>query len=141
MLPGATDTATSMDFIQKCPHFAGQTGRFRTFEGVVREKETLAGDFLCQPYPSINGSFAFCNLAKVSIFRFKDAAESIRYFHVDPIFLRHEHQAVASDYRVRFTGRWNVIISLSASSNRSWAPFSVAEDLVRSEGVWSRQDP
>jgi aromatic-L-amino-acid decarboxylase len=30
---------------------------------------------------------------------FKDAAEAIKYFHVDPIFLRHEHQAVASDYR------------------------------------------
>ncbi|KAI1729744.1 pyridoxal-dependent decarboxylase conserved domain-containing protein [Ditylenchus destructor] len=30
---------------------------------------------------------------------FKDAAEAINYFNVDPVYLKHEHQAVASDYR------------------------------------------
>lgn len=33
-------------------------------------------------------------------FRFKDAREAINYFNVDPTYLKHEHQAVASDYRV-----------------------------------------
>uniref|UniRef100_A0A914CBN1 Aromatic-L-amino-acid decarboxylase n=1 Tax=Acrobeloides nanus TaxID=290746 RepID=A0A914CBN1_9BILA len=30
---------------------------------------------------------------------FKDAKEAINYFNVDPTYLKHEHQAVASDYR------------------------------------------
>ena len=31
---------------------------------------------------------------------FKDAAESIAYFNVDAVYLNHEHQATATDYRV-----------------------------------------
>ncbi|KAH7731929.1 Protein BAS-1 b [Aphelenchoides avenae] len=30
---------------------------------------------------------------------FRDATEAIGYFNVDPVYLRHEHQNVASDYR------------------------------------------
>lgn len=34
--------------------------------------------------------------------RFKDGANATKYFNVDPVYLKHEHQAVAADYRVSF---------------------------------------
>lgn len=33
---------------------------------------------------------------------FKNAAESIRFFNVDAEYLKHEHQTVATDYRVNY---------------------------------------
>ncbi|RCN39730.1 pyridoxal-dependent decarboxylase domain protein [Ancylostoma caninum] len=33
------------------------------------------------------------------IFRLKDGTTAAKYFNVDPVYLKHEHQAVASDYR------------------------------------------
>uniref|UniRef100_A0A915DN28 Aromatic-L-amino-acid decarboxylase n=1 Tax=Ditylenchus dipsaci TaxID=166011 RepID=A0A915DN28_9BILA len=56
---------------------------------------------------------------------FKDAAEAINYFNVDPVYLKHEHQAVASDYRhlqvalgrrFRALKIWFVLRSMGVSS-------------------------
>lgn len=35
-----------------------------------------------------------------NVIRFKDASDIVSAFNVDPIFLKHEHQANAPDYRV-----------------------------------------
>ena len=41
-------------------------------------------------------------LNNLLIYRFKDANDIISAFNVDPIFLKHQHQGSAPDYRVMF---------------------------------------
>ncbi|KAH7700651.1 Protein BAS-1 b, partial [Aphelenchoides avenae] len=78
----------------------------------VHVDAAYAGSFLlCEEYRYMAAGIEFVDSFNMNVHKtmmvnfdcspmwFKDAAESIKYFHVDPIFLRHEHQAVASDYR------------------------------------------
>ncbi|KAK6011662.1 hypothetical protein OSTOST_23245, partial [Ostertagia ostertagi] len=36
---------------------------------------------------------------ETNVSRFKDGVTATKYFNVDPVYLKHEHQAVAADYR------------------------------------------